>query len=278
MKVSAVLPVFNAQSTLERAIKSLLIQPEVDQIILVNDGSSDGCQEICRRFAQEYDHVEVYSHQNGDNLGAPASRNLGLRYVKNAWVQFMDADDELLPGKIYSQLQLLKGDEALVIGNFTMHHADRTELIFPLKDLWSGLISTRLGISVSNLWNAEWIRKAGGWDESLPNMQEYHLMFEIMKLNGRTVFSEGIFTNIYSQPNSITNSPNNLDVKRNNYFLFRQKVKDYLISIGEFNFKRRHYYEVCTGKMLRYHQPPFPVDSNKVYFSVYNSLKKILSL
>ncbi len=256
---------------------SLLIQPEIDEIFLIDDGSSDRSLQLCLALAEKHPTIKLLQHPGGINKGAPASRNLGLQQVKNQWVQFMDADDELLPGKIADQLACIQGDEALVIGKFTIYDKDRVEEMLPFRDTWSGLISTRLGINVSNLWNADWIRRVGGWDETLPNMQEYFLMFEILKRQGKFVFSEGLLTKIFSQVNSITNSLEKRDQKRDNYFLFREQVKDHLVSTGQYTLKRRHYYEVCTGKMLRYHQPSFPVKSNRMYFSLYSKLRKILS-
>lgn len=270
------LPVLNARNTLHRAISSLLIQEEVDQIILVDDGSTDGSWFICQKFAENYPHIEILSHSKETNFGAPFCRNLGLRQVRNTWVQFMDADDELLPGKISDQLSCLEGDEAFVIGKYTFCTDDQKENKIPMNDVWSGLITTRLGLTSSNLWNADWIRKVGGWNESLPNMQEYYLMFEILKRNGKVAFSEGNLTYIHSQPNSITNSVQSLDKKRNNYFVFRQRLKYYLLSNGEYHLKRWYYYETCTGKMLSYHKPPFEVESNRFFFFLYRVIKKII--
>lgn len=276
MTISAVLPVFNSQHTLKRAINSLLIQPEIDQIILVEDGSEDESLLICEYFANSSDRIQLLRHPRGENLGAPASRNLGLSQVKNSWVQFMDADDALLPGKISDQVSCIKGGEAIVVGKFSIFSEGKSRDVNPIKDVWSGLMTTRLGVSASNLWNVDHIRKVGGWNESLPNMQEYYLMFEILKQDGKVVFSENKLTNIFSQPDSITNSSFRFDDKRNNYFLFWQKVKDHLISLGEYNIRRKHHFEVCNGRMLRYHQPPFPVTSSKIYFSLYRRLKNLL--
>ena len=167
------MPVYNAQNTLERAINSLLVQAEIDQIILVDDGSTDSSPMICQSFEKKYAHVSLLRHEGGANRGAPASRNLGLKAAKNSWIQFMDADDELLPGKIADQLICVRGEEALVVGKFFFNEEGKTTAIHPFKDPWSGLISTRLGINVSILWSKNWIEKVGGWDETLQNMQEY---------------------------------------------------------------------------------------------------------
>ena len=273
--VSAIVPVYNAEKTLLRAIESLLIQPEINEIILVEDGSEDNSLDLCQKLASTYPAIQVFTHPQGKNKGAPASRNLGLTKITNKWVQFMDADDELLPGKIKSQLEIIQDHTALVVSGFLKIEKGNEFRISVLKDIWSGLLATRLGTTTSNLWNAELIRQAGGWDESLPNVQEYHLMFEMLKLNESVLFSQDNLALIHSQPNSITNSSDNLEVKRDTYFKFRNALRNYLVTQGKFTFRRMHYYNVCTGQMLKYHSPAFKVPFNNFYFMLYKGIKSI---
>lgn len=275
IKVSAIIPVFNAEKTLLRAVESLLIQPEINEIILIEDGSDDESLELCKQLVSKYQIIQLFVHPNGKNKGAPASRNLGLKKITNKWVQFMDADDELLPGKIKTQLKKVKPDTSLVVSRFSRKELDLDTEIFFLEDTWSGLLATRLGTTTANLWNSESIKLAGGWNESLLNVQEYHLMFEILKLNDEVAFVPENQTIIHTQPNSISNSLINFNGKRDNYFQFRNMIREYLISTGKYSLKRQHYYNVCTGHMLRYHRPPFNVPFNTLYFYIYRGLKRI---
>lgn len=270
-KVSAVVPVFNAEETLRRAVDSLLVQSEIDQIILVEDGSRDNSLSICQQLVREHSQITLLQHPQGANKGAPASRNLGLSQVKNSWIQFMDADDELLPGKIKSQLARLTGNESLVISPYTLLNENR-KVIPTMQDLWAGLLRMRLGISSANLWHTESVRAAGAWNESLPNVQEYHLMFEMLKRNQVVAFSNQNLTLIHQLPNSITRSTDRLDEKRDTYFRFRQMVKEYLESSGKLNFLRWHHFTVAMGEMMRYHQPSFEVSYS---ISYYRFIQKI---
>lgn len=274
LRVSAIIPIFNAKETLRRAIDSLLIQPEIDQIILVDDGSTDGSLDIAMRYSEEYSQITLLRHPNGENRGAPASRNLGLKFAKNPWIQFMDADDELLPGKVKNQLDKISGDECLVVGEFTIL-GKVSQKSKSLRDIWAGLLSTRLGNTVANLWNKETLELAGGWDESLPNVQEYHLMFEMLKINTKVAFSNKNLVRLFPQPNSITNSSNRKLEKRDTYFRFRNSVRDYLIQQNLYSLKRKHYYTVSTGNMLAYHKPPFQVHFDNQYFWLYKQLKSL---
>lgn len=280
--VSAIVPVYNSKSTLARAVNSLLIQKEINEIFLVDDGSTDGSEDLCKELESQNSMIKVLNHPNRINKGAPASRNLGLFKAKNKWIQFLDADDECLEGKISKQLGLVKNDVSIVVSPF-LYLKEGARLKFtPRKDPWSGLISTRLGTTSSNLWNGEIMKKAGGWDEKLINVQEYFMMFEILKVNENAVFLFEPLCKVYYRPESITNSNRMIGEKRDNYFSFRSQVRDFLIRKNKFSLPRFHFYTICTGSMLKYHKPSFPVEVNNLYFRIYkkarimrNSFKRI---
>lgn len=94
-RFSVVMPIYNVEAYLEEAIDSVISQSigfeENVQLVLVNDGSSDGCEEICKRYEQEYPDNVVYVSQ--ENAGVSAARNVGLEKATGAWINFMDADD-----------------------------------------------------------------------------------------------------------------------------------------------------------------------------------------
>lgn len=76
MKVSVVIPVYNAAPFVRDAVESALAQPETGEVILVEDGSLDDSLTVCRALAAENDRVKLYRHPNGENCGAGASRFL----------------------------------------------------------------------------------------------------------------------------------------------------------------------------------------------------------
>ena len=276
-KVTAIIPVFNAQETLIRAVDSLLIQPEIDQIILVEDGSSDESFEVCKDLVDRHQIIELFHHPNFENKGAPAARNLGLQHAKNDWIQFMDADDELLPFKIKEQLGQVSEDMVLVVSPFSLKTGKAEKIIYPMKDIWSGLIATRLGRTTSNLFNKKVVLEVGGWNENLKNVQEYYLMFEILKENHGVRFTSEPLTLIYPQLNSISHSAKNGKEKKANYFIFRQNVNDFLKLKNAYTLRRKHFFTICTGKNLEYFSPPFPVRYNKTYYQLYDFFKSIFS-
>ncbi|MCC6754622.1 MAG: glycosyltransferase family 2 protein [Saprospiraceae bacterium] len=93
MNISVVIPVFNAATFIERAVTSVVAHPEVKQIILVEDGSTDNSLEICQRLTAQHPCVELHRHPGGVNCGAGASRNTGMAHVNQEYTCFLDADD-----------------------------------------------------------------------------------------------------------------------------------------------------------------------------------------
>ncbi len=96
-RVSVVIPVYNAAGYVREAVNSCLIQPQVHEVILVEDKSPDNSLEVCRQLALENSKVKLLQHSNGENRGAGASRNLGIQSSSGEYVSFLDADDYFLP-------------------------------------------------------------------------------------------------------------------------------------------------------------------------------------
>ena len=113
-QVSVVIPVFNAERFVARAVESALAQPEVEEIILVEDNSPDQALTVCRQLmAQHPDKVRLFRHPDGRNHGAGPSRNLGIRNAKCPFIAFLDADDTYLPGRFVRDAELLLADDSL---------------------------------------------------------------------------------------------------------------------------------------------------------------------
>ena len=94
-QISIIVPMYNAQRTIARCIQSAEAQSlRPFEIILVDDGSSDGTVDTVNQLADRYDNI-VILRQN--HKGVSAARNYGIEQAKGEWISFLDADDELLP-------------------------------------------------------------------------------------------------------------------------------------------------------------------------------------
>ncbi len=99
-RISVITPVYNAEATLDKTMQSLFSQtmPTEDmEIILINDGSTDGSGQLCDKYAAEYENVKVI-HQ--ENSGVSAARNAGIRSAQGKYILYLDSDDTLSPGTL----------------------------------------------------------------------------------------------------------------------------------------------------------------------------------
>lgn len=96
MRVSVVIPVYNAGPYLREAVESALAQPETEEVLLAEDGSTDDSLRACQRLSRTHPSVSVLRHAGGTNRGAGASRNLAIRAASCPYVAFLDADDYYL--------------------------------------------------------------------------------------------------------------------------------------------------------------------------------------
>lgn len=91
VKLSIIVPVYNAEKFLIKCVNSLLEQNVRDiEVILVNDGSRDKSLEICNEFAQKDLRVKVFSQENS---GQSKARNVGMDVASGEFITFMDSDD-----------------------------------------------------------------------------------------------------------------------------------------------------------------------------------------
>ncbi|MGZ3757425.1 MAG: glycosyltransferase family 2 protein [Mucilaginibacter sp.] len=120
--VSIIIPVYNAEKYITETIMSALAQTwQNKEVIVVNDGSTDGSQAIINSFRAS--GVIVIDQQN---KGASAARNNGLAVAKGDYIQFLDADDLIDQDKITSQLALLQNrkDHLVLGGTVNFYNGD----------------------------------------------------------------------------------------------------------------------------------------------------------
>ena len=101
---------FNAEKIIEEAIESIFAQTYSRwELLLVDDGSSDGSTEIALRYARQYPTRILYlEHAEHRNLGAGTSRDLGIQHAAGEYIAFLDADDIWLPEKLDKQLAIFE--------------------------------------------------------------------------------------------------------------------------------------------------------------------------
>jgi len=108
MKISVIIPVYNAEKYVAQAVESALQFTEVYEIILVEDKSPDNALKVCQKLAERHDRVKLYQHPDKGNHGAGASRNLAIEKSAGDFIAFLDADDYFLPNRFDAERELFK--------------------------------------------------------------------------------------------------------------------------------------------------------------------------
>jgi glycosyltransferase involved in cell wall biosynthesis len=123
-KVSVIIPVFNGERTVRRAVDSVVAQTFADlEIIIIDDGSTDQTLNLVTQWVS--DRLRVIRHPQ--NRGAAAARNTGIIAAQGRWIAFLDADDTWKPDKLTRQIALLEqvGPSAASSTGYYLHKDGR---------------------------------------------------------------------------------------------------------------------------------------------------------
>lgn len=125
--VSVVVPVYNVKKYLKKCLDSLLAQTYKNlEIIVVDDGSTDGSEKIVDEYGRIYEKVKVFHKKNG---GLSSARNLGIKKAHGQWLMFIDSDDYIRHDCIYKLIELVTEDDIdIVTFNFESFSNDGSRL------------------------------------------------------------------------------------------------------------------------------------------------------
>lgn len=166
--VSIVVPVYKSEKTLRACVESLRNQTENEiEIILVDDGSPDGCPAVCDELAAEDERIRVIHKENS---GVSSARNAGIKAALGEFLLFVDSDD-WVEADMTEQLLLNIGDKDLAVCGYHHHYMGRDVEKIPGTAVWDGAGSflEMYGQGYLNMpWNKLFRRKlAGRFDEEL---------------------------------------------------------------------------------------------------------------
>ena len=254
--VSIVIPCWNAEETIARAISSALSQtyPRTE-VIVIDDGSTDGSLDAIRGF----DKQTYWEAQ--PNQGACAARNRGMQIASGDYLQFLDADDELLPEKIAHQMAIVEDvrpELTFVAGAYVYRRVDKRDWCFsPLSDdPWLALLrgGGALGITSSNLWRAKALQAVGGWNADWQSSQDTELMFRLLRNAAQIGYDEKTLTIVHEQRESVSRSSSHACFKPaawRNWLKLRSHIVTFLKSQGELTAKRHDQFQMKVIEFAR---------------------------
>jgi len=185
MLVSIIIPAYNAEKYIARAIKSALNQTYKDiEVIVVDDGSTDRTAEIVKSFQ---DPRVRYIYQENQNVGV--ARNNGIKESRGKYITFLDADDEYLPEKVEKQVKFLKENPQYqaVYCDTLQFYSDAPDKFLksieyhPSGDIFEALLHSSLINLNSFMATKELLLKVGMFDPRPNFPEDWELWLRIAK-------------------------------------------------------------------------------------------------
>jgi glycosyltransferase involved in cell wall biosynthesis len=198
-KVSVIMPVYNCERFIPEAITSVLVQTYKNiELIIVDDGSTDGSYKIAKSYESE--NVKVFTQNNS---GACKARNFAFNISTGDYIQYLDADDILAPNKISVHVNLLEkhGSDCIVFCSYT-HNYDSfkknlyldqeiNKNYFTPLDLYIDIFKAKGNIAgISWLLPREIIQQTPQWNEQLIKAQDLPFFVNIALKTSKVLFSK----------------------------------------------------------------------------------------
>lgn len=119
MRITTIIPLYNAKDTIKSTLESVLNQTysEPIEIIVINDGSSDGCEKIVEQMIEDSQTNRIIKLINKSNGGVSSARNRGIKEASGEWIAFLDSDDMWHPQKLEIISKILEDGSIAFLGH-----------------------------------------------------------------------------------------------------------------------------------------------------------------
>ncbi|WP_026733926.1 glycosyltransferase [Fischerella sp. PCC 9605] len=253
--VSVIIPCFNAERWLKEAIDSCLKQtyPAIE-IIVIDDGSSDGCLDIIKSYGDKI------IWETGPNRGGNYARNRGFDLSKGEYIQYLDADDYILTEKVERQVRFLEETGADVVygdWRYQRHLPDGKTFLEDIKvsgtqaDILESLLAGWWVSPACLLFTRKAVEKSDGWDENLKAAQDRDFFISVVMSGAKVVYQAGCYS-IYRRYGNVTVSTSSRVRCLESHLYILENTEQKLLEIGKLSTKYRHalaqsYFMIARG-------------------------------
>ena len=289
--VSIIIPCYNAANWVSEAVDSCLAQTYSPiEIIVIDDGSTDSSVEVLQTYGEQIVLQVAPENRNGSH-----ARNHGVALANGTYIQFLDADDYLLPDKIARQVSFLQESGADVVYGDWQHQYHEAGVIRMgtvtvsehQEDVLTSLLRGWWTANHSILFRRETVIASGGWDETITVADDRDFFISVAMRGADIRYQSGCHT-IYRRYGAITLSTSNqLGAQRGNERLLNKAWNQLeengrlttahkeALAISYFNIARNYYQKENRAKrdqiynMVLSLNPHFRPQESRLYTTTY---------
>ncbi|MCL8535275.1 glycosyltransferase family 2 protein [Chryseobacterium gallinarum] len=235
--LSVVIPAFNARDFIDISIESVLRQQvHVDEIIIVDDGSTD---DTALYIQDKYPMVKLIQQNNG---GVSKARNTGVAHSNSKYVSFLDADDEWRDDTAKTWKRVIKKETGckFLAANYTIKDWNNKASGFEYDVLIDNPISIYSTNNNLKIWTGavcierETLNKLGGFDENLRNGEDIDLWLRLMLSEKKIYYvAEPVAKYNFINDESITSTINKVDFKNREKLIYKYLEEQIILTAGE---------------------------------------------
>jgi len=205
--IGIVLPVYNRESTLSRAIQSVIDQSYTNwKLMIIDDCSTDNSLKIAKEFSQKDKRIQVL--RNPKNSGSNYSRNKAIKSLDTKWVAFLDSDDawrsdhlsNLISRIEYFQFQIKSFKPSIAYAGLVTHQSDEAGRIFPAKlfgDVQKILAQKSFIRTSSMMIHQRVFQTVGLFNEGINGADEYDLLIRAVQKDFKVANSPKVSVDVF---------------------------------------------------------------------------------
>lgn len=211
--VSVVIPTYNRKHSLKRSIDSVLGQTYGNlEIVIVDDCSTDGTMEFVEGEYGAVTGTNIVYVRNDSNLGAGASRNVGVSYANGEYIAFHDSDDEWYPDKLEKQMRYFVMCDRGVGAVYSMFYTNGpksdiyppqgVEMMYKTGNVFYTLLLNSLVGMITLVMRKSVFIEIGGFNEQLNSLEDYEMTLRIAQ-KYEIILVDEVLAVAYESENSV---------------------------------------------------------------------------
>jgi glycosyltransferase involved in cell wall biosynthesis len=201
IKISVVIPAYNAERFLPRCLKSVFAQTlKPEEVIVIDDGSTDNTAAVAAELG-----ARVFSQTN---RGVSVARKLGIQYASGDWIALLDADDLWAPEKLERQVACIRLDTVLVYCGIRFFDDNGSRGVKPAIDpvLARKMLRYCNPIPCAYLVKREALMRDGGYREDIRACEDWEMLVRLQQY-GKFEAVDGPLMECYLHPDSLSANP-----------------------------------------------------------------------